>query len=159
MSKFATCLWYNNNAEDAVKFYAKIFKDLKVKKIARYGKNMPGPEGQVMTVSFKMLGQEFLALNGGPYFKFNEAVSFIVYCETQKEVDIYWKKLTSDGGQESQCGWLKDKFGVSWQITPTIMAKYASDKNPKKSQAVMEAMMKMIKLDIKTLKKAYDSVK
>lgn len=155
MKKMSTCLWFDKNAEEAVKFYASIFKGTKILKVARYGKNMPGPEGQVMTVTFRMLGQDFMALNGGPIFKFNESVSLMVNCETQKEVDTYWKKLTASGGQESQCGWLKDKYGLSWQVVPSIVGKYVADKNPKKSQAVMEAIMKMRKLDIKQLQAAY----
>ena len=143
------------------KFYTSIFKDSKIGDVTRYGKEgyeIHGrEEGTVMTVEFEIEGQKFLALNGGPIFKFNEAISFQVYCETQEEVDYYWEKL-SEGGDEKaqQCGWLKDKYGVSWQIVPTILIKMLKDKDSEKSQRVMKAMLQMHKLDISTLKKAYD---
>jgi len=150
-------LWFNDDAEEAVKFYSSIFKNSKIRKIARYdkaGEKAAGqPAGSVMTIEFEIEGQEFIALNGGPHFKFTEAVSFVVSCKTQSEVDYYWKKLSA-GGKEVQCGWLKDKFGLSWQIVPTILGELMSDKDPAKSERVMEAMLKMVKLDINKLKAA-----
>ena len=153
MQKITTFLWFDNNAEEAMKFYTSIFKNSKIMNVSRYGEAGPGPKGTVMVGSFQIEGQEFMALNGGPQFKFTEAISFVVNCTTQKEVDEFWEKLSA-GGQKSRCGWLKDKFGLSWQIVPTILSKLMADKNPKKSKKVMEAMLKMDKLDIKTLKKA-----
>ena len=150
-------LWYDNNAEEAVNYYVSVFKDAKVLSTARYGKEGPGPEGSVMTMEFELFGQKFVALNAGPHFKFNEAISFVVNCENQEEVDKYWNELTSKGGQESMCGWLKDRFGLSWQITPAIMSKLMNGQNPKKSGAAMKAMMQMKKLDIKKLQDAYDA--
>ena len=150
-------MWFNDNAEEAVKFYTSIFKRSKIGTIARYGEEgeqVAGrPKGSVMTVQFQLEGQEFLALNGGPHFKFTEAISFVVNCKTQAEVDKYWKKLSA-GGKEVQCGWLKDKYGVSWQIVPTILGELLSGKDAAKSQRVMQAMLKMVKLDIKKLKQA-----
>ena len=158
MQKITPFLWFNDNAEEAVEFYASIFKKSRIGKIARYdqaGEKVSGrPAGSVMTVEFQIEGQEFIALNGGPHFKFTEAVSFVVNCKTQKELDYYWKKLTVGGGQEVQCGWLKDKFGVSWQIVPTLLGELMSSKDAAKSQRVMEAMLKMVKLDLKKLKEA-----
>ena len=158
MQKITPFLWFNDNAEEAVKFYASIFKKSKIGKIARYdkaGEKVAGrPAGSVMTIEFEIEGQDFIALNGGPHFKFNEAVSFVVSCKTQTEVDYYWNKLSA-GGKEVQCGWLTDKFGLSWQIVPTILGELMSDKDPVKSQRVMEAMLKMVKLDIEGLKQAY----
>jgi len=158
MQKITPFLWFNDNAEEAVEFYASIFKKSRIGKIARYdqaGEKVSGrPAGSVMTVEFQIEGLEFIALNGGPHFKFTEAVSFVVNCKTQKELDYYWKKLTVGGGQEVQCGWLKDKFGVSWQIVPTLLGELMSSKDAAKSQRVMEAMLKMVKLDIKKLKEA-----
>jgi predicted 3-demethylubiquinone-9 3-methyltransferase (glyoxalase superfamily) len=158
MQKITPFLWFNDNAEEAVEFYASIFKKSRIGKIARYdkaGERVSGrPAGSVMTVEFEIEEQEFIALNGGPHFKFTEAVSFVVNCKTQKEVDYYWKKLTVGGGQEVQCGWLKDKFGVSWQIVPTVLGELMSCKDTAKSQRVMEAMLKMVKLDIKKLQQA-----
>jgi predicted 3-demethylubiquinone-9 3-methyltransferase (glyoxalase superfamily) len=158
MQKITPFLWFNDNAEEAVKFYTSIFKKSKIGKIARYdeaGEKAAGrPAGSVMTIEFEIEGQDFIALNGGPHFKFNEAVSFVVSCKTQTEVDYYWNKLSA-GGKEVQCGWLKDKFGLSWQIVPTILGELMSDKDPVKSQRVMEAMLKMVKLDINKLKAAY----
>jgi predicted 3-demethylubiquinone-9 3-methyltransferase (glyoxalase superfamily) len=154
-------LWFDDQGEEAAKFYTSIFKDSKIGDVTRYGKEgyeIHGrEEGAVMTVEFEIEGQKFLVLNGGPIFKFNEAISFQVYCETQEEVDYYWEKL-SEGGDEKaqQCGWLKDKYGVSWQIVPTILIKMLKDKDSEKSQRVMKAMLQMHKLDISTLKKAYD---
>lgn len=161
MQKISPCLWFDDQGEEAAKFYTSIFKDSKIGDVTRYGKEgyeIHGrEEGTVMTVEFEIEGQKFLALNGGPIFKFNEAISFQVYCETQEEVDYYWKKL-SEGGDEKaqQCGWLKDKYGVSWQIVPTILIKMLKDKDSEKSQRVMKAMLQMHKLDISTLKKAYE---
>jgi predicted 3-demethylubiquinone-9 3-methyltransferase (glyoxalase superfamily) len=155
MQKITPCLWFDHQAEEAAKFYASIFKNSKIGTIARYGDAGPGPKGGVMTVSFQLEGQEFLALNGGPHFKFSEAISFIVNCGTQQEVDTLWKTL-SEGGEESQCGWLKDKFGLSWQIVPTVLRELISDPDPAKSQRVMKALFQMKKLDIKALKRAYD---
>ena len=158
MQKITPFLWFNDNAEEAVKFYASIFKKSKIGKIARYdkaGEKVAGrPAGSVMTIEFEIEGQDFIALNGGAHFKFNEAVSFVVSCKTQTEVDYYWNKLSA-GGKEVQCGWLTDKFGLSWQIVPTILGELMSDKDPVKSQRVMEAMLKMVKLDINKLKAAY----
>jgi predicted 3-demethylubiquinone-9 3-methyltransferase (glyoxalase superfamily) len=156
MSKITPFLWFDNQAEEAMKFYTSIFKNSKVGKVARYGDAGPGPKGSVMTASFELDGQEFIALNGGPHFSFTEAISFVVNCEDQREVDDYWSKLTADGGQESQCGWLKDKFGLSWQIVPTILSKLLSDTDPKRSQRVMQALMPMKKLIIADLESAYN---
>jgi predicted 3-demethylubiquinone-9 3-methyltransferase (glyoxalase superfamily) len=161
MQKISPCLWFDDQGEEAAKFYTSIFKDSKIGDVTRYGKEgyeIHGrEEGTVMTVEFEIEGQKFLALNGGPIFKFNEAISFQVYCETQEEVDYYWEKL-SEGGDEKaqQCGWLKDKYGVSWQIVPTILIKMLKDNDSEKSQKVMKAMLQMHKLDISTLKKAYE---
>jgi predicted 3-demethylubiquinone-9 3-methyltransferase (glyoxalase superfamily) len=161
MPKISPCLWFDDQGEEAAKFYTYIFKDSKIGDVTRYGKEgykIHGrEEGTVMTVEFEIEGQKFLALNGGPIFKFNEAISFQVYCETQEELDYYWEKL-SEGGDEKaqQCGWLKDKYGVSWQIVPTILIKMLKDKDSEKSQKVMKAMLQMHKLDISTLKKAYE---
>src|SRR6476661_11084448 len=163
MQKISPCLWFDDQGEEAAKFYTSIFKDSKIGDVTRYGKEgyeIHGrEEGTIMTVEFEIEGQKFLALNGGPIFKFNEAISFQVYCETQEEVDYYWEKL-SEGGDEKaqQCGWLKDKYGVSWQIVPKILAKMIKDKDIKKSQKVINAMLQMQKLDIKTLLKAYEEI-
>ena len=154
--KITPFLWFDGNAEEAMNLYTSIFKNAKVGKIIRYGKGGPGPEGSVLTASFELEGQEFVALNGGPAFKFTEAVSFVVNCETQEEVDMYWNKLIADGGQESECGWLKDKFGLSWQITPTILIKYLGDKDAKKAQRVMDVMLKMKKIIVADIQNAYD---
>ena len=153
MQKITPFLWFNDNAEEAVKFYTSIFKNSKIGSMARYGEAGPGPAGSLMTASFELDGQEFVALNGGPIFKFTEAVSFVVNCESQDEVDYYWNNLLK-GGTPSQCGWLKDKFGLSWQIVPTALSKLLSSKDPEKSRRVMQAMMKMVKLDINTLEEA-----
>jgi predicted 3-demethylubiquinone-9 3-methyltransferase (glyoxalase superfamily) len=159
MQKITPFLWFDHQAEEAAKFYTSVFKNSKVGKILRYGeasaKAAGGPVGSVLTIEFEIEGQKFTALNGGPDFKFNESISFVVNCGTQKGVDYFWKKLTADGGQESQCGWLKDKFGVSWQVTPTVLIEMLHDKDAKKSERVMNAMMQMQKIDIKTLKDAY----
>lgn len=155
MQKFTTCLWFDDKAEEAVKFYTSVFKNSKTGRIARYGKNMPGKEGSVMTAEFELNGQNFLALNGGPHFKFTPATSFIVNCETQDELDDFWEKL-SQGGNIQQCGWLTDQFGLSWQIVPTALGEMMKSGTPAQSQKVMEALMTMIKLDVKGLKHAYD---
>jgi predicted 3-demethylubiquinone-9 3-methyltransferase (glyoxalase superfamily) len=154
--KITPFLWFDTQAEEAMKFYTSVFKKSKVGTIARYGEAGPGPVGSVMTATFELDGQEFIALNAGPHFKFNEAISFVIDCETQEEIDYYWEKLTADGGEESQCGWLKDKFGLSWQVTPSMLGKLYSSGDPKKSQRMMQAMMKMKKLDISVLQRAYD---
>jgi predicted 3-demethylubiquinone-9 3-methyltransferase (glyoxalase superfamily) len=153
MQKITPFLWFDNQAEEAVKFYTSIFKNSKMGTVARYGESGPGPAGSVMTASFELEGQEFVALNGGPIFKFTEAISFVVYCETQEEIDHYWNNLLK-GGTPSQCGWLKDQFGLSWQIVPTALSKLLSSKDPQKSRRVMEAMLKMVKMDIKKLEDA-----
>jgi len=160
MQKISPCLWFDNNAEEAVAFYVSIFKNAKVGNVTRYGKEgyeiHKREEGTVMTVDFELEGQKFLALNGGPVFKFNEAISFQIYCETQEEVDYYWEKLTERGDKKSQqCGWLKDQYGVSWQVVPSILVKMLQDKDSSKSERVMKAMLQMQKLDISTLRKAY----
>jgi predicted 3-demethylubiquinone-9 3-methyltransferase (glyoxalase superfamily) len=154
MQKISPFLWFDNNAEEAANFYVAIFKDSKVLKIARYGEAGPGPAGSVMVVNFQIEGQDFIALNGGPLFKFTEAISFVINCQTQEEVDHYWNKLTAGGGQESQCGWLKDKYGLSWQVTPTILGELLADKDQKKAQRVMQAMLQMKKIDIAALQRA-----
>ena len=161
MQKISPCLWFDDKAEEAAKFYTSVFKDSKIGDVTRYGKEgyeIHGKEeGTVMTVEFEIEGQKFLALNGGPIFKFNEAISFQVYCETQEEVDYYWEKLSEGGDEKAQvCGWLKDKYGVSWQIVPIILIEMLKDKDSEKSQKVMKAMLQMHKLDISTLKKAYE---
>jgi len=152
-------LWFDHQAEEAAKFYTSVFKNSKVGRILRYdeatAKAAGGPVGSVLTIEFEIEGQKFTALNGGPQFKFNESVSFVVYCQTQAEVDYFWQKLTADGGQESECGWLRDKFGLSWQVTPTVLIEMLHDKDPKKSGRVMNAMMQMQKIDISKLKAAY----
>jgi predicted 3-demethylubiquinone-9 3-methyltransferase (glyoxalase superfamily) len=146
-------LWFNNNAQEAVNFYVSIFKDAKILETARYGDAGPGPKGSVMIIKFQLNGLEFTALNGGPAYTFNPAVSFVVNCENQAEVDHYWDKLV-EGGKPIQCGWLVDKFGLSWQIVPTALPRLLMDKDPAKAKRVMEAMMKMVKLDIPTLENA-----
>jgi predicted 3-demethylubiquinone-9 3-methyltransferase (glyoxalase superfamily) len=161
MEKITPCLWFDDRAEEAAKFYTSIFKNPKIGNVTRYGKEgyeIHGREaGTVMTIDFEIEGQKFVGLNGGPIFKFNEAISFQVHCETQKEVDYYWEKL-SEGGDEKaqQCGWLKDKYGVSWQIVPTVLGRMLQDKDAKNSQRVMKALLQMHKLDIKILKQAYE---
>jgi predicted 3-demethylubiquinone-9 3-methyltransferase (glyoxalase superfamily) len=155
MQKITPFLWYDNNAEEAVNHYISIFKNSKLTKIARYGDAGPGPKGSVMTIAFQLEGQDFIALNGGPIFKFNEAISFSVDCKTQQEVDELWEKLSA-GGQPSQCGWLKDKYGVSWQIVPSILVEMLQDKDTEKSKRVMQAMMQMRKIDIAAVQRAYE---
>ncbi|MGA2192759.1 MAG: VOC family protein [Nitrospirota bacterium] len=155
MQKIIPFLWFDDNAEEAVNFYVSIFKDSKIVSVARYGEAGPGPEGTVMTIAFELNGQEFIALNGGPLFKFNEAISFVVNCETQEEIDGLWEKLSEDG-KKVECGWLKDKYGLSWQIVPTVLGRMLSDADPEKSKRVMQAMLEMDKLDIKVLRQAYE---
>jgi predicted 3-demethylubiquinone-9 3-methyltransferase (glyoxalase superfamily) len=161
MQKITPFLWFNDNAEEAVKFYTSIFKNSKVGRILRYSEEVAKvsqsgmPAGSVLTIEFEIEGQKFVALNGGPEFKFNESISFVVNCETQKEVDYFWEKLTADGGEESQCGWLRDKFGVSWQVTPTVLIDMLHDKDSEKAQRAMKAMLQMQKIDIEKLEAAY----
>lgn len=150
-----TCLWFDSNGEEAANFYTTVFKDSKIGRISRYPEGAPRPAGEVMTIEFELNGQKFVALNGGPEFKFTEAISFQIPCDTQEEVDYYWNKLTEGGGQESVCGWLKDKFGLSWQVVPTILTDLISDPDPVKAARTTEAMMAMAKLDIAALQKAY----
>jgi len=154
MQKITPFLWFNDKAEEAIKFYTSIFKHSKIKSVARYGDAGPGPKGSVMTASFLLEGQEFVALNGGPIFTFTPAISFVVNCRTQAEVDRLWDNLSA-GGEPGQCGWLKDKYGVSWQIVPTILVKLLSDRDPVKANRVMQAMLQMKKIDIAQLKQAY----
>jgi predicted 3-demethylubiquinone-9 3-methyltransferase (glyoxalase superfamily) len=155
MQKITPCLWFDGQAEEAMNFYVSIFKDSKVGTVSRYGDAGPGPKGSVMVVTFQLEGQELMGLNGGPQYTFSPAISFMVNCKTQDEVDHLWEKLSA-GGQIQQCGWLQDKFGVSWQIVPTALMELMRDKDPAKSKRVMEAMLKMTKLDVEQLKRAYD---
>ena len=155
MQKITPFLWFDNNAEEAMNFYVSIFKNSKVVSVVRYGEAGPGPKGTVMTAEFEIEGQRFVAINGGPHFKFTEAISFVINCETQEEVDYFWEKLLQ-GGKESQCGWLKDKYGLSWQVVPTVAIEMLKDKDAEKSQRVMKAIMQMKKIDIPTLKQAYE---
>ena len=154
MQKITPCLWFDCNAEEAVNHYCAIFKNSKIGKVLRCGESGPGPKGSVLTIAFELEGQEFIALNGGPIFKFNEAISLSVDCKTQTEVDELWEGL-SDGGQKSQCGWLKDKFGLSWQVVPSALVEMLQDKDAAKSARVMAAMMQMNKIDIETLTRAF----
>jgi predicted 3-demethylubiquinone-9 3-methyltransferase (glyoxalase superfamily) len=157
MQKITPFLWFDNNVEEAIDMYTSIFKNSKIIHVDRYGEAGPGPAGSVMSATFQLEGQEFMALNGGPQFKFPEStVSFFVNCETQDEVDELWEKL-SDGGEKGQCGWLKDKFSVSWNIVPTILGELLNDEDPEKSKRVMEAMLKMTKLDVQGLQRAYET--
>ncbi len=155
MQKITPFLWFDNNAEEAMKFYTSIFKNSKIGGIRRCGDAGPGAKGAVMSATFQIEGQEFMVLNGGPHFKFTPAISFFVNCETQAEVDELWEKLLA-GGETMQCGWLKDKFGISWQIIPKALGEMLGDKDPQKSQRVMKAMMKMIKIDVAELRRAYE---
>ena len=154
MQKITPFLWFDGKAEEAMRFYVSIFKNSKVGAITRYGDAGPGPKGTVMVVTFQLDGQEFIALNGGPPFTFSPAISFVVNCETQEEVDAFWEKL-SEGGEKLQCGWLRDKYGLSWQIVPTVLGEMMQDQDAEKSQRVMKAMLQMNKLDIERLKQAY----
>lgn len=153
--KITPFLWFNNEAEEAVNLYVSLFKDSKILSMSRYGDAGPGPKGSVMVVEFELAGQKFQALNGGPVFKFTEALSLMVHCDSQDEVDTLWSKLTANGGQESQCGWLKDRFGLSWQIVPTRFMEMMRDKDSKRTQRVVQAMMTMKKFDIAKLEQAY----
>ena len=155
MQSIKTFLWFDNQAEEAVNLYMSLFENSKIISMARYGEAGPGPAGQVMSITFQLDGQEFMALNGGPHFKFTEAISLFVNCETQERVDLLWEKLSA-GGEESQCGWLKDKYGLSWQIVPNLLGELMQDKDPAKAQAVVQAMLQMSKLDMQALQNAYD---
>ena len=153
--KITPFLTFDNNAEEAANFYTSVFRDSSIDSISRYGEGAPAPKGSVMTVSFTLFGQKFTALNGGPHFKFSDGISFVVNCNDQEEVDYYWDKLT-EGGQEVACGWLRDKFGVSWQITPVRLIELITDKDPEKAKRAMQAMIQMVKIDLPTLEKAVE---
>ena len=155
MQKITPFLWFDSKAEEAMNFYISIFKNSKVGRVTRYGEGGPGPKGTVMSATFQLEGQEFIALNGGPQFTFTPAISFFVNCETQQEVDELWEKL-SESGRKERCGWLKDKYGLSWQIIPSALGKMLGDKDPEKSKRVMQAMLQMDKIDIKRLQEAYE---
>lgn len=155
MQKINPSLWFDDQAEEAANFYISIFKDGRIVNVTRYGSAGPGPEGSVMTVDFQLRGQDFNAINGGPQFTFTEAISLLVNCESQDEVDEYWEKL-SDGGETGPCGWLKDKYGLSWQIVPVVLGEMISDPDQAKSQRVMQAMLQMTKIDVAELRRAYD---
>jgi predicted 3-demethylubiquinone-9 3-methyltransferase (glyoxalase superfamily) len=155
MQKISPYLWFNDNAEEAIHFYSSIFKNSKTVNITRYGEGSPAPKGKLMSATFELEGQTFIALNGGPQFNFTPAISFFVNCETQEEVDELWEKL-SEGGKEGRCGWLEDKFGLSWQIIPTALGELMQDEDARKARNVMEAMLQMNKIDIKALKQAYE---
>ena len=154
MQKITPFLWFDNQAEQAANYYVSIFANSRILKVARYGEAGPGPKGAVMTVSFEINGQQFTALNGGPKFGFTEAISFLVSCETQAEIDALWEKLSA-GGKESRCGWLKDRYGLSWQLVPTILPELLGDKDSARAQRAMQAMLQMSKLDIAALKRAH----
>lgn len=160
MQKITTCLWFNDQAEEAANLYTSIFKDSSIGQISRYGVESAAisgrPVGSAMTVSFTIEGRDFLALNGGPMFKFNEAISLVINCERQEEIDYYWERLTADGGEESMCGWLKDKFGVSWQVNPTILGELMGGPDAESAKRATQAMFGMKKFDIAALKKAHD---
>lgn len=160
MQKITPMLWFDGKAEEAANLYVSLFKNSKIGHILRYDEASAqaagGKVGSVLTIEFELEGQKFVGLNGGPQFRFTEAVSFVINCDTQEEVDKFWNKLTADGGEESQCGWLKDKYGLSWQVTPTILTDMLKDSNKAKAKKVMEAMMQMKKIDIPTLQQAYD---
>jgi predicted 3-demethylubiquinone-9 3-methyltransferase (glyoxalase superfamily) len=157
MQKISPFLWFDNQAEEAANLYVSLFEHAEITDIARYPENTPGPAGEVMTVSFTLEGQEYTALNGGPEFSFTEAISFVVHCKDQEEVDHLWGRLTDDGGEESQCGWLKDRFGLSWQIVPERLDELMSDPDPARSQAAWQAMLQMRKIDIKVLEDAVNA--
>jgi predicted 3-demethylubiquinone-9 3-methyltransferase (glyoxalase superfamily) len=156
MPKISPFLWFDTQAEEAANFYVSVFPNSRIVRTSRYGEAGPGVKGSVMTVTFELDGQEVIALNGGPQFEFNEAISLTVDCKTQEEVDRYWQKLSADGGAEGPCGWLKDKYGLSWQINPTVLGQMLEDPDPRKAKRVMEAMLQMKKIDIPTLKRAYE---
>lgn len=153
--KITPFLWFDHEAEEAGKYYVSIFKNSKFLGVTRYGEAGPGPAGSVMTATFQLEDQVFTGVNGGPHFKFTEAVSFVIHCKSQEEVDHYWNKLIADGGQESQCGWLRDKYGLSWQVVPDALLQMLKDPDPKKSQRVMQAMLQMKKIEIPKLEQAY----
>ena len=155
--KITPFLWFDGNAEDAVNFYLSVFPDAKLGEVSHYGEGMPMPAGTVLVANFTLFGQEFGAINAGPEFKFTEAISFMIDCKDQKEVDYYWDKLTADGGEPSQCGWLKDKYGLSWQVVPSALAELMTDPDPAKAGRVVQALMQMSKIDIATLEAARDS--
>lgn len=155
MQKISTCLWFNGQAEQAARFYTSIFKNSRLGEISYYGPNTPGTEGTVLTVAFQIEGQDFMALNGGPDFQFTPAISFVVDCQSQEEVDYYWDRLLEGGGRPDQCGWLADRFGVSWQIVPAVLSELLSDPDPVKANRVMQSMLQMVKLDIAELRRAY----
>jgi predicted 3-demethylubiquinone-9 3-methyltransferase (glyoxalase superfamily) len=154
VQKITPFLWFDGNAEEAMNLYVSIFKNSKVVSVTRYGEAGPGPKGTVMSATFELEGQQFYALNGGPQYKFTPAISLFVSCETQQEVDQLWDKLSA-GGHKDRCGWLQDKYGLSWQIIPSVLGKMLADKNPRKAQSVMKAMLQMDKIDIAKLKQAY----
>jgi predicted 3-demethylubiquinone-9 3-methyltransferase (glyoxalase superfamily) len=155
MQKITPFLWFDGKAEEAMNFYVSVVKNSKVVSVSRYGEGSPGQKGTVMSATFELAGQRFIALNGGPQFTFSPAISFLINCETQEEVDQLWEKL-SDGGKKERCGWLKDKYGLSWQIIPSALGQMLGDKDPAKSRKVMQAMLQMDKIDIRGLKEAYD---
>ena len=155
MQKITPFLWFDNNAEEAMNLYVSIFKNSKIGTVSRYGDAGSGPKGTVMLATFELEGQQFMALNGGPHYRLSPAISLYVDCKTQEEVDELWAKLTADGGKEDRCGWLTDKFGLSWQIIPSLLGEMLGDKDPEKSQRVMKAMLQMGKIDIEALKQAY----
>jgi len=155
MQKITPFLWFDGKAEEAMNFYVSVFKNSKVVRVSRYGAAGPGPKGTVMSATFQLDGQDFFALNGGPQFTFSPAISFFVNCETQQEVDELWEKL-SEGGEKGRCGWLKDKYGLSWQIIPSVLGKMLQDKDAEKAKRVMQAMLQMDKIDIERLKQAHD---
>ncbi|MFS8086506.1 MAG: VOC family protein [Acidobacteriota bacterium] len=154
MQKITPFLWFDNQAEEAANFYVSVFKNSKIGTVARYGEPGPGPKGSVMTIAFELDGQNFTALNGGPIFKFTEAISLVVNCDDQEEIDYFWEKLSADGGKEVECGWLKDKYGLCWQVVPKILGELVQSDGPEKSERVMKALMQMKKLDIAKLKQA-----
>ena len=154
MQKITPFLWFDNNAEEAAKFYTTLFKNSKILTVTKYGEAGPGPAGTVMSVTFQLAGQQFYALNGGPIFKFTPAISLFIRCEAQREIDELWENLSADGGQKGQCGWLTDKYGVSWQVVPTVLEELQQDKDPEKVKRVTQAMLQMTKLDIEKLKQA-----
>lgn len=156
MQKIAPFLWFSDNAEEAINFYLGIFKQAKLKEVMRYGESGPGPNGSFMSGTFELEGQEFMALNGGPMFQFSPAISLFVKCETQAEIDHYWERLLEGGGRPQQCGWLQDKFGVSWQIVPIALGAMLGDRDPARSQRAMKAMLKMVKLDLAKLQAAFE---
>jgi predicted 3-demethylubiquinone-9 3-methyltransferase (glyoxalase superfamily) len=155
MQAISPFLWYDDQAEEAAIFYTSLFPNSRINKVTRYGEVGPGEAGTVMTVDFELNGQQFVALNGGPHYKFSEAVSFVVSCENQEEVDGYWEQL-SDGGEKGPCGWLKDRYGLSWQVVPTVLGELLRDPDPEKSQRVTAAMLKMSKIEIEPLRRAYE---